>query len=69
MYKNLAPDHQPQIELSRSIAELKEGLESMGFKDEDFRNSKYIRLKVLSMHRKNGLLSDQLQWTKKSRLN
>ena len=69
MYKNLAPEHQPQIELSRSIAELKEGLESMEFKDEDFRNSKYIRLKVLSMHRNNGLLSDQLQWTKKSSLN
>ena len=66
MYKNLAPDHQPQIELKRSIAELKEGLENMGFADEDFRDSKYIRLKVLSMHRKNGLLSDRLEWTGKS---
>lgn len=61
-YKYLAPDHQPQVELSRSIAELKAGLESMGFKDEDFRNSKYIRLKVLAMHRQNGLLNEQLQW-------
>ena len=66
MYKNLAPDHQPQIELRRSIAELKSGLEAMGFNDENFRDSKYIRLKVLSMLRESGLLNEQLNWTRKS---
>ncbi|MGH8502291.1 MAG: NAD-dependent epimerase/dehydratase family protein [Gammaproteobacteria bacterium] len=65
MYKKLAPNHQPQIDLKRSITELKNGLNEIGFKDEDFRNSDHMRLKVLGGLRQAGLLNDQLEWCSK----
>lgn len=63
LYKNLAPAHQPAVGLRESIQELKSGLESIGFKDGDFRNSRYMRLNVLTELRRKGLLNDKLQWT------
>lgn len=65
MYKELAPEHQPQIDLKQSISELKDGLEKINFKDGNFRNSDYMRLKVLSGLRDKGLLSERLKWTTK----
>ena len=62
MYKELAPDHLPQVDLRQSIVELRDGLMKMGFKDEDFRNSNYIRLKVLAKLREQGLINEQLEW-------
>jgi nucleoside-diphosphate-sugar epimerase len=62
LYKELAPDYLPQVELRQSIIELKEGLEIMGFDDENFRDSNYIRLKVLSDLRQQGRLTDKLEW-------
>lgn len=47
LFRELAPDHQPQMDLIASIEELKRGLEAIAFSDSDFRNSRYIRLKVL----------------------
>jgi len=41
---------------------LKDGLEAISFNDKDFRNSKYIRLKVLSDLMNNGFLTDKLTW-------
>lgn len=61
-YRDLAPDHLPQVDLAQSISELKSGLERMGFDDPDFRQSQYMRLKVLSGLRERGLLSEQLEW-------
>ena len=51
-FRELAPEHQPQVELSESIARLRTGLEAIRFDTKDFRNSDFMRLKVLS-----GLLS------------
>jgi nucleoside-diphosphate-sugar epimerase len=65
MYKELAPDHQPQIDLKQSISELKDGLEKISFSDGDFRNSDYMRLKVLSGLRDKGLLNERLIWMTK----
>ncbi len=64
LFRRLAPDHQPQLDLRRSIEDLRDGLESMGFKDSDFRNSDYMRLKVLSKHLNKGLLDKDLKWTR-----
>ncbi len=64
LFRKLAPEHQPQIDLITSIRELKNGLEAMGFNDEDFRNSKYMRLKVLTRLQKKGLLNDNLEWVR-----
>ncbi len=61
-YADMAPEHQPQVDLMQSIKELKHGLEKICFNNSNFRNSHFMRLKVLASHRKNGLLNDQLEW-------
>lgn len=61
-YAALAPDHQPQVSLGRSIGQLIEGLTAMGFADADFRNSPLIRLHVLQGHIAQGRLSEDLVW-------
>ena len=62
LFNRLAPGHQPQVDLRRSIEELKEGLEGIGFSDPEFRNSNYMRLKVLSGLLEAGLLDKDLKW-------
>jgi nucleoside-diphosphate-sugar epimerase len=64
LFRRLAPGHQPQVNLIESIKELKSGLESLGFSDGEFRNSRYMRLKVLTELQQKGLLNDKLQWLK-----
>jgi nucleoside-diphosphate-sugar epimerase len=65
LFKSLAPDYQPQVDLKGTIIELKEGLEKMKFDGQGFRNSKYMRLKVITDLRNNGLLDETLNWTHK----
>ncbi len=62
LYKALAPDHLPRVDLRQSIRELRDGLEAMGFNNTDFRNSDYMRLRVLSGLREKGLLDADLRW-------
>jgi nucleoside-diphosphate-sugar epimerase len=62
LFKKLAPDYQPLFDLPNTIAELKEGLEGMNFEDENFRNSRFMRLKVLNHLRETNLLTETLQW-------
>ena len=62
LYKKLAPEYQPAVGLKESIRELKSGLESLGFRDGEFRNSRFMRLNILTELRKKGLLNDKLQW-------
>lgn len=61
-YAELAPDHLPQVDLAHSIEGLRSGLAAMGFRDRCFRDSQFVRLKVLSGHKELGLLTDQLVW-------
>jgi nucleoside-diphosphate-sugar epimerase len=63
LFRRLAPDHQPQVDLLTTIQELKEGLGNMGFVDSDFRNSRFMRLKVLTYLRDRNLLNERLEWT------
>jgi len=63
LYRKLAPDHQPQVDLMTTIRELKAGLEAMGFTDPNFRSSKFMRLEVLKWLREKGLLDGNLEWT------
>lgn len=65
LFEKLAPDYQPEIDLITTIHELKEELEAIHFRDMNFRNSSYIRLKVLQLLRADGRLSDMLEWTDK----
>jgi nucleoside-diphosphate-sugar epimerase len=63
LYERLAPKHQPQVDLLTAVAELKEGLEAMGFSDSNFRSSTYMRLEVLKRLRDKGMLDSNLEWT------
>ena len=62
LFKSMAPDHIPQVTLEESIRRLREGLASMGFADNDFRTSTYMRLKTLERHMAAGRLGPDLRW-------
>lgn len=64
LYKKLAPNHLPRVDLVQSIEGLRSGLVAMGFSDSNFRDSDYMRLKVLSKLLGNGLLDNDLRWTR-----
>lgn len=63
LYKSLAPNHQPQVDLMTAVSELKVGLQAMGFDDPNFRSSKYMRLEVLRRLRERALLDSKLEWS------
>jgi len=62
LFKKLAPNHQPQVDLAASISELKEGLEKISFKNENFRESNFMRLNILKQLQSRGLLNEKLEW-------
>ena len=63
LFRNLAPNHVPQVTLAQSIERLRDGLVGMGFADKDFRNSQYMRLKTLERLMGSGRLAPDLRWT------
>jgi nucleoside-diphosphate-sugar epimerase len=62
LFRELAPQANPQLTLSQSIERLRDGLTAMGFADKDFRNSPYVRLKTLERHIAAGRLTPDLRW-------
>ncbi|HMF49015.1 MAG TPA: SDR family oxidoreductase [Candidatus Saccharimonadales bacterium] len=62
LYRSLAPNHQPLIDLNQSIQNLIAGLKRMNFKDSDFRSSELMRLKVLQGHIASNRLNSELEW-------
>jgi nucleoside-diphosphate-sugar epimerase len=62
LFRKVAPDYQPQYDLITTIKELKDGLERMNFKDEDYHNSNFMRIKVLMKLFKSGLITEKLEW-------
>ena len=64
LFSRLAPEYQPRVSLTESIKELRNGLECIGFKNGEFRDSRHMRLKVLMELQEKGLLNEKLQWTK-----
>lgn len=61
-FRQLAPDHQPLGEIEQSVRELVAGLESIGFRDADFRQSPYMRIHTLNRLRSEGRLDQNLMW-------
>ena len=61
-FRELAPEHQPQLDLHASIVRLRDGLSGMGFDNADFRTSAFMRLKVLDQHLTAGRLTEALRW-------
>lgn len=62
LYKSIAPDHQPQVDLSAAVNGLIAGLKAIGFNNRDFRQSQLIRLKVLDTEMEAGRLGADLRW-------
>jgi nucleoside-diphosphate-sugar epimerase len=62
LFRRLAPEHMPQLSLEQSITGLRDGLTAMCFGDRNFRNSQYMRLKMLERHLAAGRLSPELRW-------
>lgn len=62
LFRSLAPDHQPQVTLADSTAQLIAGLTRMGFADADVRSSQLVRLRVLEDHISTGRLDLLLRW-------
>jgi nucleoside-diphosphate-sugar epimerase len=61
-FRDLAPRHQPRLDLETTVLELRDSLGAMGFADRDFRRSRYIRLVALEHLRREGRLTDALVW-------
>jgi nucleoside-diphosphate-sugar epimerase len=62
LFKKLAPNYQPVLDLPTTIKELKEGLEGMNFQNANFRNSRFMRLKALTDLRETNMLTETLEW-------
>lgn len=63
LYRSLAPDHQPVVDLDQSIQNLIAGMKRMNFKDAQFRSSDLMRLKVLQGHIGENRMNAKLEWT------
>ena len=62
LFRTLAPRHQPEADLIGTVEALRQGLENMHFSDPDFRDSPFIRLRVLADLERRHLLSPTLEW-------
>jgi len=62
LFRELAPQHQPLATLPETIDRLVEGLQAIGFKDRNFRESNLIRLHTLKEHIAAGRLNSELIW-------
>ena len=62
LFEKLAPRHQPQVDLDQAAREIFDGLSKFGFKDPNFRESSWMRLRVLNGHIERGRLDEQLRW-------
>ncbi|MBC6988793.1 NAD-dependent epimerase/dehydratase family protein [Hymenobacter sp. BT491] len=62
LFRQLAPNHQPQRTLADTITELRDGLLDMGFRDASFRSSQLMRLRVLTALRDSDQLNEDLEW-------
>jgi nucleoside-diphosphate-sugar epimerase len=47
LFEKLAPQHQPQVSLPEAVEDLKNGLQSSGFNDKNFRQSDLVRLRSI----------------------
>ncbi len=63
LFKKLAPNHQPKYDLEATIKELYDEIKAMRLADTNFRDSKFMRLKILASLRKQGYLNENLSWS------
>jgi nucleoside-diphosphate-sugar epimerase len=63
LYKKLAPNHQPKHDLHLTIQDLYDSISTMRQIDPKYRDSKFMRLKILASLREKGFLNENLNWT------
>jgi nucleoside-diphosphate-sugar epimerase len=68
LFASLAPAYQPLYTLERAVEELKEALEAMKFDNADFRQSLFMRLKLLVSLQDEQQLNPELEWNSKLQL-
>ncbi len=61
-FTKLAQGYLPEVDLQKAVVDLRDGLRSMKFQDQEFRSGEYIRLVTLRKLRENGQLTDDLVW-------
>jgi hypothetical protein len=61
LYQELAPAYLPRVDLRTSIRSLIRQLDELGFADPEFRNSEFIRLRVLAGMESAGLVDRYLR--------
>lgn len=66
LYKQLAPDHQPQEDLISTVKEIRDNLIGMQFNDPEYRKSQLIRLEVISRLQGSGRLTADLRWSNRT---
>jgi len=66
LFQKLAPEHHPKMTLQDAITDLIQGLRASAFSDANFRESIYMRLKVLRELQMCGRLSDDLFWKRQN---
>lgn len=62
LYRQLAPNHQPQVTLAQSIDRLVEGIRALHLDGGDIRASGLIRLNALEDHIRARRLDENLRW-------
>jgi len=62
LFKKLAPDYVPRIDLVEAVKDISQGLKEMGFNDSNFRRSNLMRLNVLRSHINKNKLDNNLEW-------
>jgi len=60
-FATLAPDHQPQFQLSETVERLIKGLNGIGFQDANYHQSELIRLNVIKKLLANGAMNNELK--------
>jgi len=60
LYEKLAPGHQPAVSLEAAVDDLKNGLQSIGFNDHNFRQSRLVRLKTIQQLIENSIVDENL---------
>jgi nucleoside-diphosphate-sugar epimerase len=61
-FRELAPNYQPQVDLDSAICGLRDGLKAMKFDNADFRNSDFMRIRVLTGFREKNRIDENLKW-------
>jgi nucleoside-diphosphate-sugar epimerase len=61
LFKELAPNHQPQYDLEHTIQGLIAGFKEIGFSTANFRNSDFMRLNIISKLSANGTIDNELR--------